>query len=125
MTEFKPKTWRAAQLRAALAMLEGDRRPYWWLVVLELVVAWKPILYRLLNVGERRCSWCHRFMGWRRGIHGLTTHGICDACSAQFDTPITAEKHPRSKQSRPRRNTLRRRIGSWSGAVARTGHVSH
>ena len=81
----------------------------------------------LLNLGERRCGWCSKFMGFKRGMRGQQTHGMCAACAATWNEGLLAleaqkmkEKQERQRQNRQRRarRTLRRTTGGWSGAVA-------
>ena len=89
----------------------------------------------LLHLGERRCAWCQKFLGWRFGLRGpatgdiMVTHGMCDPCADAFEAGITTGKqiveqirkrHPHRKL----RKTLRRTTGGWGGAVARCGRVS-
>lgn len=31
------------------------------------------------KIGIRKCSWCGKFMGFKKGITGVT-HGMCDEC---------------------------------------------
>lgn len=83
---------------------------------------------RILNLGERRCGWCRLFLGWRFGLRGDTSHGICPTCRASFDADVDRaalkqkrEKQQKYRQQLPQRSTLRRRTGGWSGAVAARG----
>lgn len=90
-------------------------------------------LLRLLNVGERRCSYCNKLMGWKCGLRGLTSHGACVPCAAKAQAEVEAyfaqKKQARRlgrlrNRQRPQRSTLRRRTGGWSGVVAMQGLVS-
>lgn len=95
---------------------------------------------RIFGLGERRCGWCKKFQGWKRvfgppGDKRPTTHGICVTCKAKWDSDLDLqEQRQRAVQlklerrkhleRRPRRSTLRRRTGGWSGAVAMRGRVA-
>jgi hypothetical protein len=96
----------------------------------------RALYYRLLNalgLMERRCGWCKKWMGWKRGVMppgppaGLTpvTHGICGPCKIKVEAEepakqalgVAAPTTPVKHQHRSRR-TFRRRTGGWGGAVA-------
>jgi hypothetical protein len=91
---------------------------------------------RYLELAERRCAYCGKLQGWKYGpafakpesilgkpIPFATTHGICAACvPVHFPEPVAVRKS-RHRPHTSRRN-LRRRTGSWSGAVACRGWVS-
>lgn len=100
---------------------------------------------RYLELGERRCSYCKRRMGWKymgetaasprsiftgKPLPFVTAHGICGPCVAR-EFPAMRERlvqavadQMKRRPQRPRRSTLRRRAGGWSGAVACRGRVS-
>lgn len=101
-------------------------------------------LLRGLRLGERRCSYCKKLMWWKRmGPTALlikpfvTSHGICKSCNAIHfpePAPVIGVDYGRSKRMDPvtgfitdnpprrqrqSRKNMRRRLGGWSGAVAR------
>jgi hypothetical protein len=46
-------------------------------------------LYRGLlacfGAAESRCAWCGRLLGWHRNTDGHVSHGMCAACSVDFE----------------------------------------
>lgn len=90
------------------------KRVYWWAL-------------RGIGIGERRCGWCKKLMGYKRLARVVTmpnvqpvTHGMCVACEAKWIAGMdaAAPRRRRIPRQRTSRKNLRRRTGGWGGAVA-------
>jgi hypothetical protein len=86
-----------------------------------MITLYRAVL-RFFNLGDRRCGWCQRWLGFTRGLRGGTSHGMCEPCAARWEAeavqPQARASTRRRTQQRPAWRTLRRRTGGWGGAVA-------
>ena len=54
------------------------------LIIIALIIAplaLTPLVMERRGYGQCVCSWCRRRIGWKPGLAGETTYGMCKKCA--------------------------------------------